>query len=208
MDKQYWEDYYKNAPTEQKPSLFAEFVLHEYLKKGDNLIELGCGNGRDSIFFARNEIKVLATDQCEAEMKSLNSSFAKVDLSFKIADFTQLPETDKFNVVYSRFTLHSISETQEDQVLKWSLENLLPGGYLCIEARGHKNELYKLGEKVAEEDHAYIYNDHYRRFVEITTLVSKLEKLGFVVVLKEEKTGFAPFHDTDYVFMRVIAQKK
>lgn len=208
MDKKYWENYYKAASSEQEPSLFAQFIFSNYLKPGDSLLELGCGNGRDSNYFAQNGIDVVAVDQCDEEIQELQNKKALENLTFKTGDFTKLNENKKFNKIYSRFTLHSISESDEDSVILWSYNNLLQNGYLSIEARGHKNELYRLGEKVSGEEHAYIYNNHYRRFVDLDTLVSKLKNVGFEVLLSNEQSGFAPYQDTDYTFFRVVALKK
>lgn len=208
MDKNYWENYYKSIPIEQKPSLFAQFVLANYIKQNHSLIELGCGNGRDSVFFSENGLNVLAIDQCVEEITTLQNTLGKDNLKFKAADFTRLDKTDIFNNIYSRFTLHSISEEQENRVIDWSHNNLSENGHFFIEARGHKNELYKLGEKVEGEEHAYIYDNHYRRFVEFETLVNKLEKSGFDVLFANEDIGFAPYKNTDYTFLRVVASKK
>jgi len=208
MDKKYWENYYKDAQVEYQPSPFAQFVFSNYLGNGSSLLELGCGNGRDSLYFARHGIKVLAVDQCENEINTLKKTSQNNNLNYIAGDFTQLGEIGTFDKIYSRFTLHSISEEQEDRVLKWSYDNMTLGGHLCIEARGQKNEIYKLGEKVIGEEHAYIYNNHYRRFVNIDTLARKLLKKGFDILMQEEKKGFAPYADTNYTFLRIIALKK
>ena len=48
---------------------------------------------------------------------------------------------------------------------------------------------------------------HYRRFIELNNITSKLEKNGFDIISKEESNGFAPYKDEDPVCVRVIAQK-
>ncbi|MEZ4195105.1 MAG: class I SAM-dependent methyltransferase [Candidatus Paceibacterota bacterium] len=206
MDKKYWENYYNNVGAERKPSLFAQHVLDNYLKEGQSIIELGCGNGRDCLYFANHGLNVLATDQCEAP--DLKENLVNENLKFLATDFTKLDDLGEFNVVYSRFTLHSITEEQEDKVIAWSHRNLSDNGYLCIEARGHKNEIFKLGEPVPGQSNAFIYNDHYRRFVNREILINKLTNQGFHVVTQEEKKGFAPHNGTDYTFLRIIATKK
>ena len=49
-DKEYWVKYYKVNSKPAEASSFAEFILPK-LDVNKNLIELGCGNDRDSIFF-------------------------------------------------------------------------------------------------------------------------------------------------------------
>ena len=109
--------------------------------------------------------------------------------------------------MYSRFTLHSISENQENDVLKWTYNSLSKGGYFFIEVRGQKNEIYRKGTPVPNERDAYIYEDHYRRFINNERFCSKLHDIGFHIVLNEEKKGFSPYNNDDQTFMRLICKK-
>ena len=75
MNKEYWEIYYSKHREPNKPSSFALFCVN-YVKAGCTLIELGCGNGRDSIFFSREvDLSVIAVDQCQEELWFLNCYF-------------------------------------------------------------------------------------------------------------------------------------
>ena len=208
MDKKYWENYYEINIAPEQASLFAQFVLENYLKKQDSLVEFGCGNGRDSVFFAKNRVNVTAVDQCEAEILALKEENKLPNIKFLSDDFTKLKAEELFDIVYSRFTLHSITEKEEDETIKWVYEHIKNKGYFLIEARGKKNELYMLGTPVDGEPDAYIYENHFRRFVEMDKLQKKLTDIGFNIVYAEENTGFAPFHDTDYTFMRIVARKE
>jgi tellurite methyltransferase len=208
-DKEYWENYYKTGAAPEEPSLFAKYVLGKYLQSGDTMIELGCGNGRDARYFASNGVNVLAVDICAPEIEELvEKNGTSPNLHYRIGDFTELEESKKsFDVVYSRFTLHSVDAEGQERALKWASANLAKLGRLCIETRGQKNEIYKLGESVEGEKDAFIYNDHYRRFVDFGEFTKDIEQTGLKIVEGEERTGFAPFEDTDYHFIRVIAQK-
>ncbi len=207
MDKTYWEKYYNLHNLTSQPSLFAMFVLENHLKKGDSLIEFGCGNGRDSVFFAHNDIDVLAIDQCENEISLLSKQNSNPKLKFQQGDFTNLGDVGMFDAIYSRFTIHSVKEEEETRAIGWSYQHLNENGKLLIEVRGKKNELYKLGEAVTGESDAYIYEDHYRRFVDMDALCQKITKTGLKIISAEEKSGFSPFKDTDYTFIRIVASK-
>ncbi len=208
-DKTYWENYYKAGVAPEEPSLFAQHVLNEHASVGDSMVELGCGNGRDARYFAANGIGVLAIDQCASEIDQLIHTNGKYDnLHYEAGDFTELPNSDEpFDIIYSRFTLHSVNAEGQRKALEWSHRNLSALGRLCIETRGQKNELYQRGAAVEGEQDAYIYNDHYRRFVDFEEFKQEITQIGFVVIRAAEQTGFAPFEDTDYHFIRVIAQK-
>ena len=116
MNKEYWEIYYSKHREPNKPSSFALFCVN-YVKAGCTLIELGCGNGRDSIFFSREvDLSVIAVDQCQEELSFLEKNYKMENLTFRFDDFTRLKkETYKLDYVYSRFTLHAIEEVEEDR---------------------------------------------------------------------------------------------
>lgn len=208
--KEYWENYYKRGVAPSDPSLFAQHIGANYLNPGGRLVELGCGNGRDAHYFATLGFNVIAIDQCESEISELIKTNGTYDnLHFQSADFTTLDDSDqKFDLVYSRFTLHSVTEQQQYDTLMWAHNNLIANGLLCIETRGQKNELYKLGEPVDGEIDAYMYDGHYRRFTEFDTFVNLVTGIGFTAIEATENTGFAPFKDTDYHFIRLIASKQ
>jgi tellurite methyltransferase len=205
----YWENIYQSGAIPEEPSQFATYVVKKYAKPGQSLIELGCGNGRDAFFFAQEGLDVQALDQCASEIEELMKTNGQhKNLQFSDGDFTELDDSDDpHDIIYSRFTLHSVTAEGQQKTLEWCYRNLEPGGLLCIETRGQKNEIYKKGKPVEGEPDAYIYNDHYRRFVDFEKFVKDIKDVGFSIVESAEETGFAPFKGTDYHFIRVIAKK-
>lgn len=53
-------EYYERDLIIKAPSPFAQAVLSDMLIRGGDILELGCGNGRDSIFFAKHGLRVTA----------------------------------------------------------------------------------------------------------------------------------------------------
>ena len=208
MDKNYWRNIYSKQSEGEQPSFFARYIAETLDIEGKTLIELGCGNGRDAIFFANADAHVTAIDQCDNIIELLDLRFQKVDnLKFICTDFTCMDDSTKYDIVYSRFTLHSISKVQEKNVVNWAYRNLKPNGKLCIEVRGQKNEIYQVGIPVDGEPDAFILNDHYRRFIHFETFCKELESLGFKLDFAKEQKGFAPYNGTNETYIRVIASK-
>jgi len=205
MDKTYWENYYRKHSRPDAPSLFAEFVLGHYLKPGARLIEMGCGNGRDSVFFAQNGISVCGVDQVDGEVAFLNDTYAQVGLSFMVGDFTRLNIEEVFDCVYSRFTLHSVSEEDEARVLGWAHKNLSAGGVLCVEIRSINDPKLQHGERISENEN--IVDGHYRRYVDLPKFRQKLIDLDFDIIFSEESPGFAPYKGEDPPVIRIVAKK-
>ena len=206
MDIKYWTKFYQKHKTNTNPSLFARFVYENYLslQAAPSLLELGCGNGRDAFYFAQNGVSVVAIDQIEEEIAYLSAQ-KKANTSFVCGDFTQLDDLKaQFNCIYSRFTLHSISLKEQKRLFKALPHLLCPNGILAIEARGYKNSLYKKGEPVSLQEDAFIYDGHYRRFVNFELLCDEL-KDSFELVFAKEQLGFAPFNNQDDYFFRIIA---
>lgn len=208
-DKKYWTKYYSmhSKPIEQ--SRFAEFVLDK-LESGKTLIEFGCGNGRDSIYFSNNGINVVAVEQVCDEIKFLNENYANENIAFVCDDFTNLAETKselikygKFDYVYSRFTFHSINEAKENRTLEW-IKNNLDGGLFFIEARSLNDPMFLKGEILSENEN---YTNHYRRYMDLDKFTDKLESLGFEILFKIEDKDLAPYKDDNPYVIRVIAKR-
>jgi tellurite methyltransferase len=208
MDKSYWKNIYSQKSESEQPSLFSQYIVNTFKVDGKRLIELGCGNGRDAIYFANANAIVNAIDQCDNIIELLQHRFQKLNnLQFKCLDFTNLDNASKYDIVYSRFTLHSISKEQEEKVLRWAYRNLNPNGNLCIEVRGQKNEIFQVGTPVEGEPDAFILNDHYRRFLNFDTLCNDLKNIGFKLVYAKEQKGFAPYNGNDETYIRIITLK-
>lgn len=207
-DKEYWNMFYDKNSLPFKNSDFAEFVLKNYIDGGKFLIEMGCGNGRDSCFFAKNNVKVIGVDQSENEINFLNSKFKNENLEFLCEDFTNLNLNRSFDYVfdyvYSRFSIHSINEEAEDRLLNWTFNNLNAGGLFLIEARSIKDTLYNEGEKISQTEN---FTDHYRRYCNKDVLINKLKKLGFRIIYETESKGLAVYKNEDPYIVRIISKK-
>ncbi len=170
-----------------------------------SLLELGCGNGRDAIYFHQKGFCVTAIDQTTAEINLLKNQYPSI--CFLSGDFTNLNhfQLPLFDVIYSRFTLHSINENDENHLLKNIPCFLKQNGLLAIEARGLNNSLFGKGKKIAPN--SFIYEGHFRRFIDFEHLKEKLKEY-FVLEYAQEKEGFAPFLNQNDVFFRLLARKK
>lgn len=205
-DVAYWNHFYGSNLDIEYPSLFAQSVV-KTLVRNRNLLELGCGNGRDSCYFARNGINVTAIDASEKAIEKLQKSNCPGNICFICDDFVCSPAifAGQFDYCYSRFSLHAINSEQEDELIKNVYRVLKFHGQFFIEARCIHDEIYGLGDKIAEN--TYIYQGHFRRFIIKEELEKKLILSGFDVIYSEEKTGFAPFGQSNPPVIRVIAEK-
>lgn len=203
-DKYYWEQYYKKNPNPVDPSTFAKFTSG-FLLPEKSLIELGCGNGRDSVFFANKGVNVTAIDQVETEMDYLNHKYSLYNLDFKADDFTNLGTDKTYDYVYSRFTLHSINEEAEYRVLKWIGSQLNDNGLFFLEVRSINDPMFHKGEKISSTENV---TTHYRRYLDFEETINKIERNGLTIVYRLESQGLSVYKDDDPMLIRLVAKKE
>jgi len=209
----YWDEYYSHGrPDIEEPSSFARHCRAR-VASDQLLFELGCGNGRDALFFAHQGLNVIACDQSAVAIAKLD---ARPDLSrfrhrpsFITADFAALPQQHRGEVdfVYSRFSMHATTAATASAALAWTAASLRPGATLLLEARSVRGSLYGCGLAVAGERDAFIHDGHYRRFLRSEELSAELTSLGLTIDELVEADGLAMFRDDDPVVIRVVATR-
>ena len=209
-DRLYWNEYYlARRQQELKPSDYAVCVsrggagIHS---ENTKLLELGCGNGRDSLYFLAQGWDVTgvdASDEAIRHLREVTRNDARA--LFVCDDFVKCRVLfqKQYDIIYSRFTLHAILEEQETELLDNAREAIKKGGRLCLEARTVHDDLYGLGEHLGGT--AYRYNGHFRRFICPETLCAKMENMGYRILSRQEGRGFAPAPGSDPVLLRLEA---
>ena len=77
---QYWSSFYGEETHPIFPSQFAIFTHCNILNQYENILELGCGNGRDSLFFQSVGYNVLGIDQVISKsLKKRANSCASIE---------------------------------------------------------------------------------------------------------------------------------
>ncbi len=204
-DREYWNKYYEShMPGSDGESPFAQETYGRYLQHGGSILDLGCGNGRDSLFFAARGLSVTGIDSADVAIRGLQE---KGGASFVCGDFVTLDgmADGSFDYCYSRFTVHAISQEQEAGLLKNVLRVLRTGGKFFIEVRSVNDAIYGKGEQ--KEQDAYVYEGHYRRFIRLRDFIDRLCDAGFALEYAEESDRFAPYKDTRPVCIRITAVK-
>jgi SAM-dependent methyltransferase len=147
------------------------------------IVDVGCGNGRDAIHLANLGFVVTGIDNSSTPPNEPNFSFVQGD--FVTADLSD------FDLVYSRFSYHSI--TNEQQAL--FLTGIPEGAYLALECRA---------EDATSPHHGC---SHYRNPVTQQDLARRLEAMGFTILQAEERRGCAVYKGEDPRCVRVLARR-
>ncbi|MEN8153635.1 MAG: class I SAM-dependent methyltransferase [Acidobacteriota bacterium] len=107
------------------------------------ILDLGCGTGWTSIFFAKNGYEVIGVDIAEDSISYANKQkeIEKLDnLTFSVYDYEDLPFNEEFDVVIFFDSLHH--SVDEFLAIKMAYRSLKKGG-ICITSepgKGHSKQ--------------------------------------------------------------------
>jgi cyclopropane fatty-acyl-phospholipid synthase-like methyltransferase len=209
MDKEYWDKFYKNnknIETLKEASSFAIFCQEKFFKyKNKTILELGSGNGRDASYFSNNLHTVIAIDQSHEGLKFLSKNINK-NLSYIKDDFVNMDYQKYINVdvVYSRFTLHAITEEECTIIINKVSSLLKKGDIFAIEVRSTQDPLCGKGKKIG---HNTWFTDHSRRFVDSNNLINKILSKKFKLLYFTEEDNLSIYKDDNPVLIRTIFKK-
>lgn len=198
----HWDQYYGTGQPPEIPSQFCVFVANEFPDVQD-VVEAGCGNGRDALYFAALGKRVVAFDASPAAVENCRSRHngsaqfivGKADESETWQGVRQaLRESEGPILLYNRFFLHAIDDQAEMAFLRHASRLLKDrGGHLCLECR-----------TVRDADHVKVTPDHYRRFIEPLHLAARLHEVGLGVDYFVEGYGMAKYRADDAHVVRLI----
>lgn len=202
----YWDSYYAQGKTLVAPSQFATFVAAE-CPDHDLVVDIGCGNGRDALFFAHLGHRVIGIDGSQSAIDHCRSRLSTHDESgsphqFLRSDVSDLSDESGLmarmdgcrKVLYSRFFLHAIHEAEERAFFEFVDLAMRPRDTLALEFR-----------TLEDEGRCKVTGAHYRRYIDSSRLVqSVLRDLGLHLQYWVEGTGYAKYRDDDAYVCRVL----
>lgn len=199
----YWNKFYKKFKVEQQ-SKFALFVYKKLikLKKKFKMIDVGCGNGRDTIFFIKKKIDIIGLDQSNVIKKNKNifkKNFVKKNICMKNLDFKK-----KFDVLYARFFIHTINAMEQENFLNNVKKIMRKSGLIFLEFRTIKDPLIKRGIKISKYER---YDDHYRRFIDPNEFKNKLRKMSYKIIYFKTSNKYSVYQNQRPHICRIILKK-
>jgi len=208
MDKQYWDKFYKKHSSRgdiSDCSTFASFCCDNFFnKKSKTIVDLGCGNARDAKHFARNHLVYGIDQSIDEQVINANKlpSLKLIEQDFVYGDYNF---TNKVDVFYSRFTIHSITEEDQKELLPKVYKYLDEGGLFCIEVRTTKDPKFGVGKHIC--DTTYFNDGHTRRFIDSQKFLNIVLSLGFKLLYFNEQDNLSIYKDDNPVLMRIILEK-
>lgn len=204
----YWNSYYKKSEKypAHTPSQFAVFIAGE-LQKNSFIVDIGCGDGRDSLYFSYLGYPVLGIDASQSAIELCKDKASMHNLSLRF-ECISVQEKNLFDTIssaitpdqqvvfYARFFLHAITENEEVELFNTLQKISSKKSVICIEFRTFRDALL---EKETP--------DHYRRYLDPLSILNTLISMGFKGDYFVEGFGFAKYKADDAYVARIIASK-
>ena len=93
---------------------------------------------------------------------------------------------------------------KEDKTLDWITNHLKEDSLFLLEARSIKDPMYNEGKKLSKTEN---FTTHYRRFMQLDKIVSKLESRDLEIIYQIEDKDLAVYKDDNPYVIRLIAKK-
>jgi SAM-dependent methyltransferase len=151
----HWEKTFENNPEMfgKEPSEPARKAAELFKKEGKtNILELGGGQGRDTIFFAKNGFRITVLDYCEKGINAIPETAHALRFSQSIVPLCHdirnpLPFADEsFDACYSHMLFCMALTTSELEFLAREVRRVLkPGGLSVYTVRHTDDPHYRKG---------------------------------------------------------------
>jgi trans-aconitate 2-methyltransferase len=208
------EDYLNFSSEQQKWG--RELIAKLNLKEDDEVLDIGCGNGKITAEISLKVEKghVTGIDNSEPMIQSAKKNFPPSEyqnLSFEVCDAREIYFQEQFNVVFSNAALHWVDDHKK--VLNGISKSLKPGGRILLQFGGKGNaaqafliinEIIK-DEKWGEyfQDLKFPYNfpgeNEYSDMISKSGLNVKRVQLIEKDMMHEGETGFAGWVRTTWL---------
>lgn len=160
----YWDKKYEknqqiwgNEPSELAVITTNIIIEHFPNRKSLDIIDIGCGYGRDSVFLGKHiDCNVIGIDMSQKGIEIANGSLtSEQNISFKCCDFTDI-RMKKFDIVFAS-NLYQVLRFEEREKFRNTISNLMkPQGWLFMNSLSVNDpEEYGKGERCLEDPHSF-----------------------------------------------------
>jgi SAM-dependent methyltransferase len=197
MVKKLWQTKWteNNWPTSRFANRVYLFLKN---KKVKTILDLGCGSGRDSIFFTKKGFEVAALDIFVDDVQQ--EKLKRFGIKFFRKDIREINfKAESFDIIFAHLSLHYFDNKTTDKIFNNLYKILKPGGYVFVKCKSTADPYFGQGKKIADN---YYEFGHKRHFFTTEYMIEKLKKFK---IIKIQKTNC--IHPDKAAFIEAFAKK-
>lgn len=203
--KTFWEINWSKETIRLPVNSFARKAYELIGSKRRTLLNLGCGNGADSLYFAKKGLMVTAVDWSSNALHQLGETIKRHGIkNVKVVqqDIAKMSlKSNSFDIVYAHLSLHYFDDKTTRKIFDYIHEVLEPDGLFFVKCKSVWDKFYGLGRKIDED--VYEYHGHLRHFFSKDYMIDLLKK--FQVIKVRRTSSF--YYDYRHFFIEAIAKK-
>jgi len=197
-----------------KPNPTLEEYINE-IPKGKAL-NIGAGEGRNSIFLAKNGFEVTAIDRIKQGLDKIKKLAKKHNLTIKtnLCDIKNLKfEKEKYSLIISVSTIHFLKKSEINPILDKIINSLKISGFIYLSVFSTKDPMLKLikERKIEEIEENTFYLPKFKTYRHFFTKTEIKEKFkDFNIILLKQKEILDTGHDKPHYhnIIEFLAQKR
>lgn len=207
----YWANFYAHTDYDEGSSFFA--FVNARSDTPATVIDIGCGDGRDSVAFGLAGHRVLGIDRSRIAVAHAAKKADRLDVgetvrfcAVDVVDADALRDALRAAmdagagsavIFYLRFVLHSLHEHAQLSLMKVIDACARPGDIFAAEFRTDN-----------DKERTKAYPNHYRRYQNGPAFGALLrERFRFELLHEQESTGLSPYFNEDPMLYRVVARR-
>ncbi|POZ62323.1 class I SAM-dependent methyltransferase [Chromobacterium alticapitis] len=205
-----FDGFYRNNASfyGDRPALSLVYYLDKYNVRGEGCgLDLGCGQGRNSLYLARRGFSMRGVDQSAEAVARLGAQadVQHLDISGRVADLGNVIEVDiepqRYQLIVAYTLLDHLNEDSGQRLAHSMMEGLAPGGFLFAAVFLEDDPGCSGQGGKASETAAYIR--HYYQSGELRRQFGRLEVLAYQEEYALDLShGWAHHHSMARLFAR------
>ncbi len=181
------EEYAKSDPVWKGPPLY-----ENPFPPGSDILELGCGNGKNLPALLKTASSVTAVDFSHNAIELCREQFTESNISFVESDICNLPfENESFDAVCAIHVLEHLLEKNRTQSQAEICRVLKPEGLLAVRVFSINDMRFGKGSEIEKNTFARGNGIFYHYFSnqELETMFRQLKLVSFEELKSEKKYG-------------------
>jgi cyclopropane fatty-acyl-phospholipid synthase-like methyltransferase len=186
----YWQKMYRKPNTFGTGPTKLAYIAHKRMKNAGckTILELGCGQGRDCLFFAEQQYQITATDFSPSAIQFIKNLSIEKKLSnlttFELDMLKEFPVQEKFDCVYSNLALQFFDKNDLKSIFNRISKCLGENGLFIFSTKKPGDKYHEVGEKMGEN--AFKSKEVTRYFFEKNDLVQLVSDIFDIEVIDEK----------------------